>query len=153
MEDLIAPVRPQFGEDIYRTLLLEKFLLAVARKLHDCKTDETAEIETRDRTIMDTITYISAHYLESIRLDDIATHLYVSKSRLCKIFKDHTGISIGDYMTMLRLQKACVLLKENTMMVRDVAAAVGFKSYPHFIRTFTNKIGMSPKKFVRESKK
>ena len=31
MEDLIAPVRPQFGEDIYRTLLLEKFLLAVAR--------------------------------------------------------------------------------------------------------------------------
>ena len=102
MEDLIAPVRPQFGEDIYRTLLLEKFLLAVARKLHDCKTDETAEIETRDRTIMDTITYISAHYLESIHLDDIATHLYVSKSRLCKIFKDHTGISIGDYMTMLR---------------------------------------------------
>lgn len=153
MEDLIAPVRPQFWEDIYRTLLLEKFLLAVARKLHDCKTDETAEIETRDRTIMDTITYISAHYLESIHLDDIATHLYVSKSRLCKIFKDHTGISIGDYMTMLRLQKACVLLKENTMMVRDVAAAVGFKSYPHFIRTFTNKIGMSPKKFVRESKK
>ena len=75
MEDLIAPVRPQFGEDIYRTLLLEKFLLAVARKLHDCKTDETAEIETRDRTIMDTITYISAHYLESIHLDDIATHL------------------------------------------------------------------------------
>ena len=153
VKDLIAPVRPQFGEDIYRTLLLEKFLLAVARKLHDCKTDETAEIETRDRTIMDTITYISAHYLESIHLDDIATHLYVSKSRLCKIFKDHTGISIGDYMTMLRLQKACVLLKENTMMVRDVAAAVGFKSYPHFIRTFTNKIGMSPKKFVRESKK
>lgn len=153
MEELIAPVGSAFGEDIQKTILLENFLLTLASILRHHHEEKSALQDLPDHTVIDTITYISAHYLESIHLDDIAAHLYVSKSRLCKIFKDHTGISIGDYMTMLRLQKACVLLKENTMMVRDVAAAVGFKSYPHFIRTFTNKIGMSPKKFVRESKK
>ena len=34
--------------------------------------------------------------------------------------------------------------------VNEVGKAVGFKTYTHFIRTFTNKYGHSPTKFVKE---
>lgn len=148
MENLLTPVKT-WGQDIALNIKLKNFILEVGKILHDHSLPAETEKLPQNNLVDKIIQYIYSHYQEEITLDELSSHLYLSRSRMCKIFKDNTGFSINSYLTMYRLQVACVLLQQG-QRVNTVSKTVGFKSYAHFIRTFTSKLGKSPTKFVRE---
>lgn len=137
----------RFGDDIERNLRFESLLLRIARIVQGCGIPTIAAIEN-DWRIEEILEYIHQHYEESITLDSVAQKFFMSKSRLSQIFKNATGFSLGDYIIMYRIKRACTLLQSGEQ-VQDVAAAVGFKNSTHFIRTFKARIGCSPKKFTQ----
>ena len=151
MDRLVNPPsgKQPFGADIALNLLLGQCILTLAQIVKKRGPAKQAAPTKYDDLIKNMLQYIYDHYKEDITLDEFSNHMFVSKSRLCKIFKDQTGFTIGNYITMYRLQKACHLLQEGEK-VKAVGKAVGFKTYTHFIRTFTSKLGVSPKKFVKE---
>lgn len=149
MESLLQPAPDAYGQDIQQNLLLFHFVLAIARILQARGPARQPGSGEYNSLVQQILQYIHSHYREEISLEDLSAHLYVSKSRLCKVFREHTGFTIGSYLTMYRLQMACSLLEKGGK-VKEVGKAVGFQTYTHFIRTFTSKLGQSPKKFIRD---
>lgn len=91
--------------------------------------------------------YIKENYMKKISLDDIANHVYLSKSYLSKLFKDEMGISLVNYINKLRIEKSKILLHDSALSIVDVANLVGFDDQSYFTKVFKNTVGISPGKF------
>jgi|GEM_PF-1473063 len=92
--------------------------------------------------------YVETHMQEKISLEQIAAHLYLSRGHLCRTFKTEMGLSINQYITQQRLDRACSLLRgRSTMSISAVAKSVGYSENAYFTRLFTRHFGCSPLQF------
>ena len=91
-----------------------------------------------------------AHYIHTIFLDDIAAEVGMNRSAFCSYFKRCKGMTFSQYVTQYRLNTACELLKHSQKQVSEICFTVGFNDLPHFVRVFTNTLGMSPSKYRRQ---
>ena len=55
-----------------------------------------------------------------------------------------TGQTFIQLLTTVRMENAEQLLRDTAIPVSDIAAAVGYESSEHFIRTFRKYVGMTP---------
>ena len=136
-----------FGADVERNLNFDRFLLTVACSL-DSLNEYPVVCDDRDMRVDEILGYIHKHYAEDIKLDDLSAQFYISKSRISQIFKNSTGFSIGNYIIVYRIKRACELL-QNGESVQNTGRLVGFHNNTHFIRIFKQHIGCSPGRFSR----
>ena len=87
------------------------------------------------------VEYINNHYTEALTVQRISQELYMDRGKLSAVFLKYAGISVVQYITELRLQKASVLLKSG-VGVTSAALECGFQS----VRTFNN----AYKKYMHE---
>jgi AraC-like DNA-binding protein len=87
---------------------------------------------------------------EPIGLDAIARECFVSKFHLSKIFKKHTGMTIWEYRSFLRIRKAKQLLWIEDKNVTDVCYACGFTDPSYFIKIFRRATGCTPKQWMKK---
>lgn len=87
-----------------------------------------------------------------INLDELAAEHNVSYTWFRKAFKEVIGVSPGQYLLNLKLEKTCKLLKETDLTVAEIAFAAGFMSEYHFSRIFKKKMNISPSLYKKESK-
>ena len=104
-------------------------------------------IERDVRRIQQISAYVMAHYVHTISLNDIAAEAGMSRSAFCTYFKRCKGMTFSQFVTQYRLNTACELLKHSQKQVSEICYMVGFNDLPHFIRVFTNAMGMSPSKY------
>lgn len=70
---------------------------------------------------------------------------FMSRSGLQRAFKRHIGISPGEYLVKLRMNRALELLSGNSHTVKEVAFMSGFTDEKYFSRVFKQKFGHPPK--------
>ena len=68
----------------------------------------------------------------------------VSQSTLNTTFRDRLGMSVGSYMTSVRMREARRLLDEGSLSVKEIAARTGFASQSYFGKAFRTFYGKSP---------
>ena len=95
--------------------------------------------------------YIKTQNVATLTYDDILTNSNVEKSYLWKMFKKYLNISPTEYINILKLEKACELIMDNTMSMTEVAFEVGYNSYSYFVRQFKNRYGYAPKEFSKNN--
>ena len=88
--------------------------------------------------------YIMDNYREPLRIEDIASSLYISSSHLSRLFRQELDCTVLEYLTRVRVEKAVELLKDNQYSIQDVAGLVGFKNAGYFARVFKEYIGVTP---------
>ena len=88
--------------------------------------------------------YVDAHYGERIKLDDFAELLHINKYYICRIFRQHTGKTLSDYMNLVRIQKATELLISTSQSITEIAFVTGFQDINFFSRMFKRIMGISP---------
>lgn len=93
------------------------------------------------------ISYINNHFTEDIDLDLLAKHFFISKSYLCKIFHKSTGLTIHNYISRKRINKAREYHQAGKN-IGDAAMLSGFSDYTSFYRTYKKLTGCSPKKDI-----
>jgi len=93
------------------------------------------------------INYIDANYDKQVILADIASVSHLSVSRLAHIFKDQMGITIIDYLTNVRIERAKHLLLATTQNCTEICFEVGYNNQSYFTRTFKTLVGMTPRQF------
>ena len=93
------------------------------------------------------INYIDANYDKQVILADIAAVSHLSVSRLAHIFKDQMGITIIDYLTNVRIERAKHLLLATTQNCTEICFEVGYNNQSYFTRTFKTLVGMTPRQF------
>lgn len=98
------------------------------------------------------IQFMEQNYHLNIGLQDIADHVDMGISSVSAIFKTETGSTIYDYLTNLRMNKACELLRDTPLKVAEIALRVGYQNENSFIRTFRKHKSMTPGKYRESSK-
>ena len=56
--------------------------------------------------------YISDHYMEDIRIDELAEYCHISETHLRRIFTTYMKMSPLEYINTIRIQAACDYLKK-----------------------------------------
>ncbi|WP_336765408.1 AraC family transcriptional regulator [Paenibacillus sp. USHLN196] len=109
------------------------------------------EIEERSQeplklVVERTMLYIDTHYQNDISLENCADTEQMTPYALSKAFKQVSGINFIDYLTRVRMDTAKQLLRETTMKINDVAAAVGYQ-HSYFNRIFKKQEGVTPSQY------
>ncbi len=107
------------------------------------------EFDGKQTMVQAAIAYLERNYGGDIRVEDIARSAFISPSRLSHVFKDTTGMSLMDYLTRIRIDRAQQLLAETDRGICAIAYELGIRSPPYFTRLFKRMTGMSPSDYRR----
>ena len=108
---------------------------------------DTLSYESReDRAIMDIFRYIEENYKNG-SLSDAARILHYDFYWLSHEIKNRTGKTYTEHLQEKRLSQATFLLRTTSLSVEEVAAAVGYENKSYFHRIFSEKYGLSPRKY------
>ncbi|MGT2934576.1 YSIRK-targeted surface antigen transcriptional regulator [Streptococcus castoreus] len=88
----------------------------------------------------------------NIKTSDIARQFHMSESKLRKIFKEETHVTIQQYFLNLKIEAAKQLLSEGITLTQ-IAETFAFSSPSNFSRTFKKLVGMSPTDYVQMPRK
>ena len=104
------------------------------------------------RTVSRAKGHIHQHYADpDLSLEQMAAVAGVSRTHLSAQFRKETGVSITEYLTMVRVEAAKQLLAGTDLRVYEVAERVGFASSEHFSRVFKRSTGIPPGSFAATS--
>jgi len=81
---------------------------------------------------------------EPLSLEGLARKVGVSRRQLQRLFRKHLKNTPNSYYTSMRLERARALLLQTELSVTEVCVATGFKSPPHFTRSYREKFGVLP---------
>jgi len=99
----------------------------------------------RERLVSQAAAYIQENFHKpDLGLMTIADHAGISASYLSKIFKQNMTVSLNDYISSVRMEKACSLLQNTSLSVGEVMKKTGFISRSHFYTLFKNTYGVTP---------
>lgn len=96
------------------------------------------------RIISDTLDYISDHYRENIKIEQLSANCHLSESHFRRIFSGCMHMSPVEYINLIRVRTACEKLKKTDRSVTDIGTECGFASDSAFNRNFRKLMGMSP---------
>lgn len=93
------------------------------------------------------ISYVEKHYAEKMSLDDVAEHIFINRSYFCQLFKREMGLTFGDFLEHIRIEKAKLFLSSTNLPISNVAEQAGFSSQAYFTKIFKNSTGISPLRY------
>ena len=82
-----------------------------------------------------------------LSLQDISNYVGISNSHFCTLFRQETGITINQYITEVRLERAKKLLRESKDSVTRVSALCGYTDNNYFGRLFHKTFGLTPMEY------
>lgn len=80
----------------------------------------------------------------NLGLESVAEEFTVSANYLSRFFKQETGCSFIQYVTMLRMDRARELLVNTDKQIKDIVADIGYIDVANFVRKFKNYEGITP---------
>ena len=116
-------------------------LLSTCVFLHDFSRDNDLSVLNVSKQ------FIKQNYYRNIKIRDVADYANVSPNYLTNIFLKSGEKSPKNYLSELRIEKACSLLADNTISITEVAVSVGYSDPLQFSRFFSRHTGMSPTKY------
>jgi len=84
------------------------------------------------------------------KIEYLAKLCATNKTKLNKVFQNVYKITIGNYIKKLRLEKANLLLQEQSLTIGEVAKEVGYLHQGNFSRLFFEKYHVHPKDLLRQ---
>jgi AraC-like DNA-binding protein len=93
--------------------------------------------------------YIAAHFRRLRSLEQIADECDLDQAYLCRLFRRFGHAAPYQYLLRLKMNFAAEQLRDPKVLVKEVAANVGFQDPFHFSHAFKNVFGTSPDVFRR----
>ena len=90
------------------------------------------------------ILYMNKNIGRRLTRESIAGQLGVAGDYLSRIFKQEMGLTLWDYLTTLRLERARTMLLQTGERVVAVAESCGFDDASYFNRVFKKHYGLTP---------
>ncbi len=94
--------------------------------------------------------FINSNIFREISIDEICSHIHISKYHFCRQFKKSTGMTVMDYIVKTRIVLAKGLLISEKIPVSEVSSRCGFSSVSYFCRVFKEETGKTPLEYRRE---
>lgn len=97
--------------------------------------------------------YINAHLSQKITNTELANVCGLSVQHFLKCFKEHYHQTPQQYILYQKIQKARYSLVKTSLSVDSIAESLGFCNTSHFIRRFSDVMGISPLRYRKLQKK
>lgn len=107
----------------------------------------------RTESLRSVLDYMDAHFTEPLTVRDISREFSYNETYFCRRFKKATGLTVMEYIRILRLELAEKLLRTETCEIRDIAWRCGFSDESYFSRAFRLYSGNTPGEYRRKNKK
>ncbi len=88
---------------------------------------------------------IGRSYSQKLLISDIATGAGISESRLNRLFREYLDVTPHHYLTLLRMRQADAMLRQGGLLVKEVAAKVGYDNQHNFSTEFKKFFGYPPR--------
>ena len=136
------------GEEFYLEEakgILASLLVEIAR-LNRRSEEERVEEEKGKLTNMITRVqdFVSYHYMEDIKVEDLAKSCHISETHFRRVFTSYMKMSPLEYINTVRINTACELLQKTDEPVADIAHKCGFTTNSTFNRNFKQLMGVTP---------
>ena len=87
-----------------------------------------------------------------VTVEEAADFVGLSRSQLFRVFKAAVGQSPKEYLTALKMDRACELLRSDQLSIEGVCSATGFQSPAYFATLFHARTGMTPSAYREENR-
>ena len=93
--------------------------------------------------------YIDENFASNIKVKKLADECGLSETHLRRLFSDYVGFAPMDYVNLVRIQKACEVMRRTNHAMDQVAAECGFSTTSTFNRNFRKYMNISPYQWKR----
>jgi AraC-like DNA-binding protein len=108
-------------------------------------------VEDVDRLI-ELDVFLSERFNEGIPpIEEMSSYVHMSPTKLKTLFKKVYNQSIHDYFNSNRLNKARNLLLTHAGNLKEISAAVGFKTVQHFASAFKKEFNITPGDLLKQT--
>jgi len=92
---------------------------------------------------------IDDSYREKLSLSELARDAGVHSVHLARTFREHYGVTVGQYLRRRRIEAAAQALRAGKASLVDIALDAGFASQAHFCTAFRRQLGCTPGQYRR----
>lgn len=132
-------------------LLLKSRLIELLYELVRCgyivKNEYPAKRDADMEVLQPVLKYIADNYTADIKISYLARLTARSETAFMALFKKVMGVPAMEYITHLRINASCEMLRYTDQKIIDIAQNCGYYNLSNYNRIFRKKIGVTPKEF------
>lgn len=153
LEELVSVIKPLISlnaasiSDSY--IALGQFYLLCSRLMQHNR--KIKPLSNKEYYVKQAVSLIQDSYYKDISVQDISNAIGLDRTYLYRVFKEINGITIQQYITNLRLKRACHFLTGSNLSYSEIAYYCGYSSEQYFSMAFKKHMGMSPSKYRKNA--
>lgn len=125
-------------------------LCTACEQLMDALSNRRAD--SKNHLIRAAKSYIHDHMDDpDLSLDEVSSHVNLSKIYFCKLFHKEEGISFVAYLNNVRMERACTLLRSTGKKILEISNETGYRNPKYFNYVFKRIMGISPLDYRKSS--
>lgn len=117
---------------------------AIHAKIKELASNKNALGAAAGRLVMKSIFYINHNFRNHLSRWKLCGEVNASEDYLSRIFHQHIGIGLWDYLNRLRISYAITQLKTTNDTIYEIAERCGYQDQAYFCRVFRKLSGMAP---------
>lgn len=121
--------------------LFIQLLVCIARLYEE---RERSDVQQTELYIKRCIDFLHQNYDRNIQVKDVAAEVNLHPGYLHRVFRRGTDKTITEYLTMIRMEKAKMLLERTDIPIHEISDYVGVGSRQYFHRLFKKFTGHTP---------
>ncbi|MGN0971087.1 MAG: response regulator [Aristaeellaceae bacterium] len=95
------------------------------------------------------VQYVQENYAQPLSMQSVCDEIGISQTYLSRLFRKYSDTTFNAYLTRCRMEAAMKLLREKPdLLLRDVAACVGYDDSSYFTKVFHQYTGQTPSQFT-----
>ena len=93
--------------------------------------------------------FLDEHYKDKLSLESVASHFFIDKHYLARLFKEQYGVTLVTYLQQVRITHAKRMLRFTDKSIEEIGLECGIGELNYFSRVFKKLEGVSPSEFRR----
>jgi len=127
------------------TLLVQGLVIELLRKEDELPEENGDAIKgTNMSQIASALDYMNKHYSEQIKAGELSSLCNMSETHFRRLFESYINMPPMEYLNLIRVQKACELMKKTNEPMELIAQKCGFTTPSTFNRNFRKFLNTSP---------
>ena len=155
----VAAVYPPVGNRLEETLMDFNEIIRCAASYGDLMSGMYALLfdsgSMRDRKLSPqelydyAVQYVRENYARPLSMQSVCDEVGISQTYLSRLFRKYSDTTFNAFLTRCRMEAAMKLLREKPdLLLRDVAACVGYDDSSYFTKVFHQYTGQTPSQFT-----
>ncbi len=105
--------------------------------------------DSLDRRVLKILEMVEAGATFAVRA--LAAESRLSPAYLQRLFKNQTGICMGEWLSEQRLQRAAYLLSTSHLSIKEITHAIGYEHTSSFVRAFERRFRQAPARYRKQN--